>query len=263
MAAGTGTLWLYPIKAVTRAGGTALALWLCACASTPQSTPAPETPAVLQGTGEAPVVVSYAEPEDPWQGFNRAVFSFNDVSYRYLLIPVSQAYDWVTPQPVRSALGRFFNNLAMPVRLINHGLQGDARGAGTNLARFLINTSLGLAGLFDPATHWFDLAPAPTDFSRTLHRYGAGQGHYLVLPFIGPSDVRGGTGRVFDAFLNPVPYLLNSPESTIVMGVDALQQQAPTLLNYRKLRDQSDDPYRFFRNLYFQREQRDDEYGDD
>ena len=260
MTAGTGKLWLQAMRRRWHSSVLLTVVLLSACAAKPTEAPAP--PPVLAGTGEAPVVVSYAEPDDPWQPFNRAVFGFNDVSYRYLLIPASQAYDWLTPAPVQTALGRFFSNLAMPVRLINHGLQGDLRGAGTNLARFLINTSLGLAGLFDPAQSWFEIAPAPTDFSRTLHRYGAGQGHYLVLPLLGPTDVRGGTGRVFDAFLNPVPYLLNSPESTVVMGVDALQQQAPTLLNYRQLRDQSDDPYRFFRNLYFQREQRDDQYGD-
>lgn len=243
--------------------GLLLAALLSACASSPKAAPesAPQ-PDVLQGTGETPVLVSYEEPDDPWMPFNRAVFGFNDVSYRYVFIPIARGYDWITPEPVQNALGRFFHNLAMPVRLINHLLQWEIKGSGTNLARFGINSTLGLAGFFDPATHWFEMERADTDFSRTLYRYGSGQGNYVVLPFIGPSDVRGGVGRVVDAFLHPVPYLLNSPEQTIVRGVDILQDQAPTLLNYEELRNQSEDPYRFFRNLYLQSEQRDDDYAD-
>ena len=97
MTAGTGKLWLQAMRRRWHSSVLLTVVLLSACAAKPTEAPAP--PPVLAGTGEAPVVVSYAEPDDPWQPFNRAVFGFNDVSYRYLLIPASQAYDWLTPAP--------------------------------------------------------------------------------------------------------------------------------------------------------------------
>lgn len=209
-----------------------------------------------------PTVVSYTEYRDPLIGMNRAVFAFNDFSYRYLLFPLARAYRWVLPDPVERSIGNFFRNLKMPISLVNNLLQGRPAGMGRNLARFGINTTVGLAGLFDPAAAWFRIEPAATGFDDTLARWGAGYGAYLVLPFLGPSSLRNGPGLVADYFLNPVPYLLESPESTAATGFDNFQRFAPGSERYLQLHRESKDPYLFFRNLHLQGLQRDAEYSE-
>lgn len=237
-----------------------LILWLLGatvgCASTggnPLETPAGDI---------EPTVVSYPEYRDPLIGMNRAVFAFNDFSYRYFLIPLARAWGWALPDPVERSIGNFFRNLKMPISLVNNLLQGRPLGMGRNLARFGINTTVGLAGLFDPATAWFGIEAADTGFDDTLARYGAGYGVYLVLPFLGPSSLRNGPGLVVDYFLNPVPYLLTPPESTAVTGLDNFQRFAPGAKRYLDLHRESDDPYVFFRNLHLQGLQRDADYGE-
>lgn len=230
----------------------ALALLLtlfCACAQTPQQ---PNTEPTA-----TPTVVRFTEYYDPLIGINRAVFAFNDVAYRYALIPASKAYNGVVPSPVRTGIGNFFHNITAPVRVVNHILQLKPRPAGVNIARFLMNTTVGVFGIFDPADAWLDMKPAQTGFEQTLSRYGTGYGTYLVLPFFGPSDLRNGTGRVVDYFLNPIPYITEQPTTTAVMAFDNFQQQAPGAERYLELQREADDPYIFFRNLYLQGVQRD------
>jgi phospholipid-binding lipoprotein MlaA len=207
-------------------------------------------------------VVSYEESEykDPLMGFNRAMFAFNDFSYRYVLIPVAKTYNYIAPQPVRTGVSNVFANIKAPIHIINHLLQWEPSKAGTTTARFLINTTVGIAGIFDPASAWFDLQKNETGFSDTLADYGSGYGSYLVLPFIGPSDLRSGTGVVADYFLNPIPYLTEQPDTTLIMAADAAQGFAPKAESYETLRAKSDDPYLFFRNMYLQGLLRDQQF---
>lgn len=207
-----------------------------------------------------PTVVGYPEPRDPLMRLNRAIFAFNDVTYRYVLIPLSKGYLRVVPDPVRMSVSNFFYNLRAPIYLVNHLLQGKPRPAGRNLLRFGINTTLGVFGLFDPATSVFNLEREETTFEDTLIRYGSGQGVYLVLPFFGPSDTRNGVSLVVDYFLHPVPYLADDPEETVIRSADYFQEYAPTAEQYEILRRKAEDPYIFFRNLYIQGVQRDVEY---
>ena len=141
-----------------------------------------------------------------------------------------------------------------------HLLQLDPAGSGRNLLRFTINSTLGLAGLFDPAAAWFGIEAEPTGFADTLARYGSGHGAYLVLPIFGSSDFRSAPGLVVDALLHPLPYLIGEPESTLLRGFDSFQQLAPEAENYVELRGRSDDPYAFFRDLHLQGLQRDDQF---
>ncbi|RNL65932.1 VacJ family lipoprotein [Zhongshania marina] len=210
-------------------------------------------------------VVSYEESEykDPLMGFNRAMFAFNDFSYRYVLIPVAKTYNYIAPQPVRTGVSNVFANIKAPIHIINHLLQWEPSKAGTTTARFLINTTVGIAGIFDPASAWFDLQKNETGFSDTLADYGSGYGSYLVLPFIGPSDLRSGTGVVADYFLNPIPYLTEQPDTTLIMAADAAQGFAPKAESYETLRAKSDDPYLFFRNMYLQGLLRDQQFKTD
>jgi phospholipid-binding lipoprotein MlaA len=207
-----------------------------------------------------PTVVSYPEYRDPLIWVNRGIFAFNDVAYRFLLIPLGKGYVKVVPDPVQRSVGNFFYNLKMPVYAVNHLLQLEPEPLGRNLLRFGINTTVGLLGLFDPARAWWGLEREETDFEETLARYGAGYGIYLVLPVFGPSDLRGGASLVVDHFLNPIVYLTEDPEKTVIQGYDFFQAYAPGAERYETLRRKSDDPYTFFRNLYLQGVQRDAEY---
>jgi phospholipid-binding lipoprotein MlaA len=207
-----------------------------------------------------PTVVGYPEPRDPLMALNRAIFAFNDVVYRYVLIPLSRLYVQVVPAPVRTGIRNFFYNLRAPIYVVNHLLQGNPGPAGRNVLRFAINATIGLFGLFDPARAWFNLEREDTNFTATLSRYGAGYGVYLVLPFIGPSDTRNAASLVVDYALHPIPRLADNPERAAIRGFDYFQEYAPSAEHYETLRGKVEDPYIFFRNLYIQGLQRDEEY---
>lgn len=210
--------------------------------------------------GITPTVVSYPEYRDPLIWLNRGIFAFNDVTYRFVLIPLSKGYRGIVPDPIHRSVDNFFYNLKMPVYAVNHLLQLEAAPFGRNLLRFGINTTVGLLGLFDPAASWWELERAETGFEETLADYGAGYGIYLVLPIFGPSDLRDGAGKVVDHFLNPVVYLTQNPERSYIQGYDFFQGYAPHAERYETLRRESTDPYTFFRNLHLQGVQRDADY---
>lgn len=230
----------------------------------------PQTKSAQQGATAAsseqgfeppsPTVVSYPV-RDPLVRMNRAVFWFNHRAYSYALAPAARLYSQLIPQPARNGIGRFFDNLKVPMSLLNNLLQGRFQRAATNLARVSINSTLGLVGLFDPAQSWFGMPPAPAGFSGTLARWNVGAGPYLVLPLLGPADLRGASGMVGDALLNPIPYLLDQPESTVVVVADSFQDAAPLLPTYEQIYAQAEDPYVFFRNFYVQGRKRNMEYG--
>jgi phospholipid-binding lipoprotein MlaA len=207
-----------------------------------------------------PNVVSYDEYHDPLMPMNRFVFGFNDIVTRYALIPLGKGYARVVPEAVDRRVDNFFKNAASPVYAVNQLLQADPRKSGVNLARFGINTTVGLLGLFDPAEAWFGLERAPSDFAETLAHYDVGYGTYLVLPFFGPSDLRNAAARGVDYFLHPIPYVLDNPESFMVMSFGFFEEFAQNAENYEKLMQESEDPYLFMRNLHLQSIQRNAAY---
>lgn len=213
----------------------------------------------LAGTGISPNVVSFTEQPDPLIRFNRAMFAFNDIAYRYAVIPASNTY-LVLPDPVRGGIGNFFDNIKTPIPLVNQLLQLQVRDAGISFVRFLVNSTVGIAGIFDPATSWLHLERKDSGFNETLAQYGFDYGPYLVLPLVGPATIREGSGLLADSFLNPLGYLLDSPESIVVRGFDNLQEFAPTADGYLKLRAESQDLYIFMRELHLQGIQRDVEF---
>lgn len=212
--------------------------------------------------GGRPNVVGQDEYNDPWIGYNRAMFRFNDWAYRNALIPLARGWRKL-PDPVEDSVGRFFANLRTPITLANHLLQGEWKQAGTDLARFTINSTLGLLGFADPAQKHFGLEPAVAGFDDTLLRYGVDHGPYLVLPLLGPSSARQAPAMLVDMLLNPVPYLVEQPEASALLAIDALQQFAPRIEPYPTLRDKAEDPYLFFRNMHLQGLNRDAAYGPD
>jgi phospholipid-binding lipoprotein MlaA len=242
---------------------------LCGCA-TPAPAPAPAEPVVVPNADDSaagnnairvdPNVVSYDDYRDPLMPLNRFVFRFNDFVGRYALVPLGKGYARFVPEPVDRRIDNFFYNAASPIYAVNHLLQAKPGLSGRNLARFGINTTIGLLGIFDPAAAWFGLERAESDFAETLAHFGAGYGTYLVLPFFGPSDARNATARVVDYFLHPIPWVLDNPESSVVLGYGFFHEFAQSAEDYEKLMKQSDDPYIFMRNLHLQTIQRDAAY---
>jgi len=191
-------------------------------------------------------------PGDPWEGFNRAIFKFNDTLDVWILEPVAKGWDFVVPDPAQRGLDRFFDNLRFPIVFVNSVLQANPTRAGIALGRFSINTTLGMAGFFDPAAH-AGLTPIDEDFGQTLGRWGVGGGPYLVLPFFGPSNPRDGVGMAVDSAMRVWPWFV---DREISFGVTALN-----LVNTRSLwidliadaKEESLDYYAAVRDAYLQR----------
>lgn len=218
------------------------------------------TTTVVSAQKIKPTVVSYPDYNDPLIKLNRTVFAFNDFTYRYALIPLSKGYLNIVPTPIQTGISNFFYNIKTPIYAFNHLLQGEPRPAGNALLRFGINFTVGILGFFDPARDWWRMERQEIHLQDTLASYGAGYGFYLVLPIIGPSDARNGVSRIGDYFLNPIVYTIDSPRSTYAQAFDGFHAFAPNATNYEKLRDKSRDPYIFFRNMYLQGIQRDEDY---
>ena len=207
-----------------------------------------------------PNVVSYDDYQDPLMPLNRFVFRFNDVVGRYALIPLGKGYARIVPDAVDERIDNFFSNAASPIYAVNQLLQAEPRLSGRSLARFGINTTVGLLGLFDPAEAWFGLEEAEADFATTLAHYEVGYGVYVVLPFFGPSDGRNAAARVVDYFLHPIPWVLDQPEAFFLMSYGFFHDFAQGAEDYERLFEQSEDPYIFMRNLHLQSIQRDAAY---
>lgn len=163
------------------------------------------------------------------------------------------------PKPVRTGIGNVFETIATPISAANLALQGKGKKSLQQVKRFGINLTVGVLGVFDPASDRYSLPPPESDFDQTLQSYGVARGPYLVVPFLGSSDCRALTGSIVDSLTNPLS-LLPKPESTIVKVSDALQENAPRAAKYIELHRETSDPYGFFRNLYEQSRRRDEEY---
>ena len=149
---------------------------------------------------------SSQEVADPIEPVNRAIFSFNMFLDRILLEPVARAYRFVTPEAARRSVANFLANLRSPVIFANDALQGQRERAGITLGRFMINTTLGVAGLFDPATA-FGYPRHDEDFGQTLAVHGVEEGPYMVLPFFGPSNPRDAVGLATDLAVDPTNFI--------------------------------------------------------
>ena len=141
---------------------------------------------------------------DPLSGYNRAMTTFNDYVIIYGLTPVSKAYAAILPQPLRIGISNAVHNLQFPIRFVNNLLQGKGQNASNELERFIVNSTVGLGGLMDPAKHYMHIHPHEEDFGQTLGHYGVGSGAHVVIPFIGPSNVRDIAGITLDAYLSPL-----------------------------------------------------------
>lgn len=190
---------------------------------------------------------------DPIEPFNRAMFWFNDKLYFYFFKPVARTYR-VVPEPARKSVDNFFSNLATPVRLANSLLQFRVGDAGREVGRFVVNTTWGLAGLFDPAQKHLGWSKKDEDLGQTLGYFGVPAGPYLVLPVFGPSNPRDLIGRTGDGFLDPWPYVLD--ETWEIMSVKIYERINWLSLDrdtYEAIKREQLDPYLFVRDAFMQR----------
>jgi len=150
-----------------------------------------------------------AEDYDPWEPYNQAVFTFNRKLDQYLIKPVAKGYNAVVPDAVQRGISNFFFNVRFVPRLFNNLFQGKVKGAGVELSRFVVNSTVGLAGFFDPAKRYLGLQTPEEDFGQTLGYYGVTPGPYLLIPFWpGPFTIRDGVGFVVDLALDPLNWLV-------------------------------------------------------
>ncbi len=190
---------------------------------------------------------------DPWEPFNRAMHTFNDRLYFWVLKPVAQGYNVVVPEPARVSVSNFFSNLRAPIRLVNCVLQANPIGAATELFRFMINSTIGLAGLFDPAGgEEINLKRQDVDLGQTLGVWGFGQGIYIVWPITGPSSLRDSAGIVGDYFLYPISYLDPWYVWAGVRGYEAENEVSLRIGDYEAITEAAIDPYIAFRDAYVQ-----------
>jgi phospholipid-binding lipoprotein MlaA len=204
-------------------------------------------------SGFAAPYASLAQTEpnpDPWQGFNRAVFTFNDVVDRWTLKPLARTYKFVMPDPLEVGVSNIFSNVLEVPNTINGVLQGDFRGAAHDTGRLLVNTTLGIGGLLDVAQYMNLPADDPEDFGQTLAAWGVRQGPYLVLPFFGPSTLRDGFGKPVDWYTNPTTYVDHVPTANTLVVASWVDTRASLLELEKSI---SGDRYVFVRDVYLQR----------
>lgn len=185
---------------------------------------------------------------DPWEGFNRSVYRFNDRIDRHVLKPVAKGYQKVTPRAVRTGVTNFFRNLKVPVVLLNDLLQGKPLAAGQDLSRFVVNSTVGIAGVFDPSTK-FGIPRNDEDFGQTLGKWGVAPGPYLVLPFLGPSSVRDGAAFSVDVVTDPVTFEFAERVTAGLWAIKLVNTRA-NLLEVEEIIQ--GDRYLFLRDLYLQ-----------
>lgn len=195
---------------------------------------------------------------DPFQGFNKAVFAFNDAADQALIRPIAKGYRAVVPRPARNGLRNFLRNLRAPVNLANEILQGDFRGAGDVLTRTAVNTLIGLGGTIDVAA-MEGIPYQQEDFGQTLAVWGVDHGPYLVLPVLGPSSMRDGTGLAVDMALDPLNWYFYNvrPEDEgwryARFAAEGIVKREELLDALDDLRRNSFDYYAALRSAYVQR----------
>jgi len=194
------------------------------------------------------------DPRDPLERLNRTTFALDDFLAHRVAIPIARGYRKVTPTFVRRGIANVFENAHTPIVMGNDLLQGKFGAFGQETTRLVLNSTVGLAGLLDPATA-VGLPKDDNDFGRTLGTWGVPSGPYLVLPLYGPSDFRDGFAKLVDQFGVPQNYIRRRPVFYSVYGLDLLNTFSESLIPTYELLDRQNafDRYAFARNAYLQR----------
>lgn len=191
-------------------------------------------------------------PGDPFEGFNRSIYSFNEGVDRTVLKPLATGYRDTLPRPVRTSISNFFKNLAYPTVVINDVLQGKFLQALSDAGRFITNSTLGVLGLFDVATR-LDMPAHKEDFGQTFGVWGIADGPYLVLPLIGPSNPRDAIGLLFDSQTDLLNYYQDDAPRIALQVLEIVDDRADLLSAGRIFDEAALDPYSFRREAYLQR----------
>lgn len=199
----------------------------------------------------AAVRASQSGDYDPWEKVNRPVFWFNDKLDVFLLEPVAKGWDFVFPDRGELAIADAFDNARFPVDFVNGLLQGKPRAAGITLARFMLNSTLGMAGLFDVAAA-AGLPGRQEDFGQTLGVWGLGNGPYLVLPVLGPSTLRDACGRAVDSPMRVWPFFAGTIPSLVISSTEVVNWRSLHLEQISDLKRDAFDYYTLVRNGYLQ-----------
>jgi phospholipid-binding lipoprotein MlaA len=206
---------------------------------------------------EPPEATDDPNQYDPWERFNEKMFDFNIRLDRWVMRPAANVYRKIMPEPFQLMISNAFDNIKFVPRVVNSLLQGKWEGAGRELARFLINSTAGVGGLFDPAKDYWGIRSSREDFGQTLGLWGAEPGPYLVLPFSEPMTVRDGVGRGVDMFLDPLSYFL--PFFWDRLGMKAGEMLNERALNYELFQgfeETTVDFYSSVRHFYLQRREK-------
>lgn len=191
-------------------------------------------------------------PKDPLEGFNRAMFAFNDGLDTVLIKPVAKGYDEVLPAPVRAGVTNFFGNIADLFIGVNNLLQGKPDQALSDFGRVLINSTIGILGLFDVASE-AGLEKHEEDFGQTFGRWGVGDGAYVVIPFFGPRTVRDTVGLVLDVKVDPVANLSDVATRNALLALRVIDNRADLLPADKVIEQAALDKYSYVRDGYLQR----------
>lgn len=221
-----------------------------------------QQPANAQGTADGPVqdTPDFGELStrdthyDPIESFNYRVFEFNSGFDRFVLKPVAQGYAAVAPPPVQTAIHNAIDNLGVVRKVVNNLLQGKPLKAGSEAARFVVNSTVGIAGLVDMADR-MGLEPSDQDMGITLGLSGASHGAYLVLPLLPPTTVRDGLGTVVDSLMDPLGWLTPFYVPLSIRVAGTVNSRARNMDAFEEL-ERSIDPYGALRNAYLQVRQR-------
>jgi phospholipid-binding lipoprotein MlaA len=192
------------------------------------------------------------DPRDPWERMNRTTYKFNDKVDKAVLRPLARGYQKVTPGFFRTGVSNFFDNLEYPLVIVNDLLQAKFTTAGKDTGRLLMNSTLGIGGLLDPASS-AGLQKNTNDLGLTLAQWGAGKGPYVVIPFLGPSDVRDGLARIPTSYGSPMNFIGDGWKTHYSLWAVSLLDARYRLLSLDATLDSAYDPYLFMKNAYLQR----------
>ncbi len=200
------------------------------------------------------------ERVDPLEPFNQAMLTFNRKADDWVLHPVAAKWAYIMPEPARASVSRFFKNVGVIPRFANDLFQLQFKQGGTEVARFGINSTLGVGGLFDPADKWFGLKQEDNDFGLTLAKYGVGEGPYVVLPLLGPSTVRDALGGFADGAMNPVNYVVSGAPlyEAVAKAFAAVNARSESLGTFDDVDRYSIDFYGAVQDAYLQRRKKEE-----
>ena len=205
---------------------------------------------LLLTTGGCAVKQAFnSDPRDPWEGYNRYVFSFNESVDMIVIKPVAEAYQAVLPEPVRRGVSNVFSNLGDLPNALNNLLQGDVSGSAGDVLRFMVNSTVGVFGLFDPAAA-LGLDKSEEDFGQTLAVWGVGSGPYFMLPVLGPSTLRDFPGRIVDFLIYPVNLVNDSGVRISMQLTRGVSDREGFLEQEKILRELSPDVYQQIKGFY-------------